>query len=58
MAFIVAYYRADGTHAIKGAESIKAKDMETAFERTQNGFKANIVILKNKKNKAEIEKLF
>ena len=57
MEFIVVYYLADSTHAIKGAESIKAKDMETAFERTQNSFAANIIIPKNKKNKAEIEKM-
>ncbi|MDD4878575.1 MAG: hypothetical protein PHO02_06080 [Candidatus Nanoarchaeia archaeon] len=57
MEFIVVYYRADGTHAIKEVESIKAKDMETAFERTQNGFAVNMVIPRNKKNKEEIEKL-
>ena len=46
-----------GAHAIKGAESIKAKDIETAFERTQNNFTANIVIPRNKKNKEEIARL-
>ena len=57
MEFIVVYYLADSNHAIKGAESIKAKDIETAFERTQNNFTANIVIPRNKKNKEEIARL-
>ncbi|MDI6737074.1 MAG: hypothetical protein QME12_00985 [Nanoarchaeota archaeon] len=57
MEFIVAYYRADGTHVVKEVESIKAKDIETAFEKTQNNFTANIVIPKNKKNKAKVARL-
>lgn len=57
MEFIAVYYLADSTHAIKGVESIRARDMGTAFERTQNSFAVNMVIPRNKKNKAEIEKL-
>lgn len=46
MEFIAVYYLADSTHAIKGVESIRARDMGTAFERTQNSFAVNMVIPK------------
>jgi len=57
MEFIVVYYRADDDKVIKSVNRIEAKDIEEAFEETQNNFTNNIVIPKNQKNKKEIIKL-
>lgn len=51
------YYSAAYSPEITDVQLIKAKDMKTAFERTQNSFTANIVIHRNKKNKEEIARL-
>jgi len=57
MDFIVLYYSAAYSPEITDVQLVKAKDIETAFEETENPFACNIVIPKNKKNKAKIVKM-